>query len=325
MTYIPYSVYLKGSDRIHTYYALTKAEIECGTGNSQKHDGIHLSGSLEKGDTLDGPVEAWLVLRDDLKLYTRPAGPFYSGYTPLPGDHYVQLLGWTWYLWEGSIIYGYCCVQNNNSTDQTASLFVFTTIEDSIHFRAGNSPKNYIHTENLLIPQSDFCCFRTLDIHPFKVNESSYYFFVIEFAADNMNFTAKIEYHQNYVNTSDYSNSHKFQYNTHTYFKFPTGATHPTEYVAICRASDYFNLNKSTHPEAESLHINSRGTLHKWAPVFLLVLIVSTVGALIYCAACCCLFKLHHSCVVANLWTKSRQIFLKCIYSSRREYVNINH
>ena len=299
MLYVWCSIYLKGSDRIDTHYALTNAAIQCGTGNSQKHDGINLRGSLKGGDTLEGAIEAWVIRRDSLKLYTQTVGPFYSGYTSLPGNHYIQLLGWSVYLWEGSVIYGYCCIQNKNDTEQTASLFVFTSIDDSLNFREGNPPKNYIFNDKLNLPQGDSHCFTKWGEHPLKVKESSYYFVVVEFSADNMNLSAKIFYHQNSVNTSDYSNPHKFQHNTQTSFKFPTGVTHPKEYVAICRAPDYLN-NKSSHPEAESIHILSMGTPHKWAPVFLVVLILSICGALPFGAACCGLFayfKLHRSCV----------------------------
>ena len=317
MSYIPYKVYLRGSDSTHTYYALTNAAIQCGTGNSQKYEGIYLSGLRQRGDTLEGAVKAWLVRKHDLKLYNETVGPFYSGYTPLPGHHYVQLLGSSVYLWEGSLISGYCCVHNQKSTEQTASLFVFTTFEDSVQFQGSNPPKNYILTEKVNIPQADSHCFTKWGKNsPLRVKESSYYFFVVEFSADNMNFTAKIIYDQNSVNTSDYSYPHKFQYNTWTYLMFPTGVSNPTEYVTICRAPDYLAVNETTHPEAESIHIESWGALYWWRHAFLAILILSLCGVVVYGIASFSIL----------LWLRNLCILQACVrrcLPNRQDYVEL--
>ena len=262
MSYIPYSIYLKGSTEVQTHYASTNTTIDCGTGNSRTHNGINLEGSLQRGDTLDGVINAWLVRRDKLKLYSQKAGPYIDGYRPFPGDHTVQLSGWNVYLWVGSIISGYCCVQNENGTERTASIFLFTSFDDSLNFRSGGHAENYILTETLTIPQGYARCFSIFGPDkPLTINESSYHIFVVQFSANNMNFSSEINYLQNYVNTSDYSHPHEFQYNSQTHLQFPTGPEHPTDYIAICKAHV---MLEQVHLAAASIHIKSWRSQYWW-------------------------------------------------------------
>ena len=293
-SYIPYLIYLKGSTNVQTHYASTNTAIDCGTGNSRTHNGINLEGSLQRGDTLDGAINAWLVRRDKLKLYSQKAGPYIDGYRPLPGDHTVQLSGWNVYLWVRSIISGYCCVQNENGTERTASIFLFTSFDDALNFRSGGRAENYILTETLTIPQDSALCFTVFGPDkPLTVNESSYHIFVVQFSADNMNFSSEIDYLQNYVNTSDYSHPHEFQYDSQTHLQFPTGPEHPTDYIAICKALDYVTL-KTAHPEAESIHIQSWGSQYWWDTLYIVAVSITLFMCIYTAIACLCFCMLQY-------------------------------
>ena len=257
------------------YYVSTNTAIDCGERNSLRHAGIHLKGSLQAGDT-ESTISAWLINKHDLKFYSQNVGPFYDGYPLRPGDRTRMLYGWGVYLWIGSVISGYCCIHNENGTEQTSSLFLFTTFEDALNFRSGEPPKHYILTETLTIPQGDTRCFTKWGrTKPITVSKNSYYYFVVTFSSDNMNFTSVIDYTQNTVNTSEYSHPHKFKYNTETYLKFPTGHFHQKEYyIAICRV-----------PEAESIHIISWGSKYSWEVFFVILLIVSILGCSVFCVS----------------------------------------
>ena len=183
-------------------------------GNSNTHRGINLEGLQLGVDTLQGVFNAWLVRRDDLKLNSRHAGPFPYGYTLLDGERYVQLLGWSEYLWEGSVISGFCCVGNLNDTEATASLHLFTDDEDVDRYREGNPAQNYVLSETVTIPPGTEHCFTEWGRNrPFNVTKSSYHFFILKVSENNMNFTSEISLLQTYVNTSDYTDPHRFKYN----------------------------------------------------------------------------------------------------------------
>ena len=314
MPYIPYLIYLKGSIDVQTHYASTNTAIDCGTGNSRTHNGISLKGSLQRGDTLDGVINAWLVRRDKLKLYSQKAGPYIDGYRPLPGDHTVQLSGWNVYLWVGSVISGYCCVQNENGTERTVSIFLFTSFDDSLNFRSGGHAENYILTETLTIPQGYDRCFSIFgQDKPLTVNESSYHIFVVQFSANNMNFSSEIDYLQNYVNTSDYSHPHEFQYDSQIHLQFPTGPEHPTDYIAICKAPDYVTL-KTAHPEAGSIHIQSWGSQYWWDTLFIVTFSISLLM---------CVYTAAASFFVC-VWHAYKKQYLSNLNKSRDGYTSFN-
>ena len=284
MAYVtPYSIFLNDLDSEEVlYYNYNNTAIECGTKDSLKYSGIHLRGSMHNDDTLNDTINAWLIRKIDLKFYSQNVGPFYDGYPLRPGDHIRLLNGWGIYLWIGSVISGYCCIHNDNGTDQTASLFIFATFEDSLNFRSGEPPKHYILTETLTIPQGNTSCFKKWGRNkPVTVSKNSYYYFVVKFSADNMNFTSMIDYTQNTVNTSGYSHPHKFKYNTETYLKFPTGATNPTEYVAVCKApDDPISVEKS-------VHIKSWGSNIFWEAFFYFN--YNYIFPIVFCFWCSCL------------------------------------
>ena len=154
-----------------------------------------------------------------------------------------------------------------------------------------------------------------------KRSKNSYYYFVVTFSADNMNFTSMIDYTQNTVNTSEYSHPHKFKYNTETYLKFPACPTNPTEYVAVCKAPDYLTPDELEDPGAESIHIVSWGSRSFWEPVFIFLLLFSILGLLIISAVFLivwCYLKDRHFC--SHLRVKCAQMFHSRICSCcRRE------
>ena len=145
-------------------------------------------------------------------------------------------------------------------------------------------------------------------------------------SADNMNFTSEITVLQKYVNTSDYTNPKHFTYNSHTYFPFPRGVGHLTDYVTICQAPDYLSSNFSK-PEAESLHILSWGSPYPWQVVFPVITVLSCIlvfNALIISVALCIAWP--------YLKSKHRQkiVYCKCCilyclnFCSHNRFIRLN-
>ena len=267
VSYTPYHQYHYANGGTTTHYVLTNAVVQCGEGTSQRYRGINVKGSKETDDTLLGAFSAWLVPQHDLKLYSQQVGPFPDG-DSLTGVHYALLKGWRVYPWKGSNISGFCCVQNQNKTGQTASLHVFTSDKDVSRFQRNRSARSSIISETIDVPSSTERCFQTWGRErSLTVKKSAYHYFIVTVSADNMNFTSEITVLQKYVNTSDYTNPKFFTYKSHTFFPFPRGITHPTDYVVICQAPDYLSSNIS-RPEAESLHILSWGSPYWWQVAF---------------------------------------------------------
>jgi hypothetical protein len=286
LSYVPYHQHLHANGGTTTHYVLTNAVVQCGEKNSQRYKGINVGGSLKTGDSLQGTFNAWLVPRDDLRLYSKQVGPYSDGYS-LTGDHYALLNGWRIYPWKDSVISGYCCVQNQNKTGQTASLHVFSNDEDVSRFQHSGNARNPIISETIDVPSNTERCFQTWGKErPLRVEQSAYHYFVLTVSADNMNFTSEITILQNYINTSDYTDPKHFNYNSHTYFPFPNGIRHPTDYVTICQAPDYLSSNFSK-PEAESLHILSWGSPYPWQVVFPVLCYIFAIEAVIIFIALC--------------------------------------
>ena len=280
-SYIPYVHFVQVSNNGATHLALADAAVQCGRGSSDEHRGINLEGSL-KDDSLQSDFNAWLVNPDSIKLYSQNAGPFPDGYTLLNGQRYVRLLGWSEYLWKGSVISGYCCVGNLNNTEATASLHLFTDDEDVNRFREGKPAENYELSENVTVPpETEHCFTKWGENNPFLVTKSSYHFFILKVSENNMNFTSEISLLQNYVNTSDYTDPHQFEYNSHTFIEFPNDYSHPTEYLTICQT--YSNLDQAnlSHPDAESIHIRSWNSPYYWKYCFIISTVIGCVGLIL--------------------------------------------
>ena len=301
-TYLPYVKHLRGHQGSSTHLALSAAAVQCGSGNSLHYKGINVQGSLKSGDALQGTFSAWLVRRNKLKLYSKQIGPIPDGYL-LRDDRYALLNGWSTYTWEGSAISGFCCVQNQNNKEQTATLHIFVTDEDVKRYRDESNAKNYIFSESITIPTNEKHCFQKWGMDkPLEVDKSAYHFFVLHVSADDMNFTSEISLLQKYVNTSDYKKPKYFSYNNHTYLPFPRGFKDPTDYIVICRAPYYItssiDINK---PDVWSLHVCSWGSPYGWRVVFPVVSAIS--GA-------CFLMVLYitiASIVLCVMWLKQKK------------------
>jgi hypothetical protein len=279
VSYMPYHKYLQGNEGCTTFYTLTDAVVQCGGANSLQYEGVTVEGSFQGGDTLTGTFSTWLVREDNVTFSSQTQGPFPDGY-PLSGGDYVTLYGWKTYVWRGSIISGFSCVQNQNNIDQNATLHLFYDDQDMAHFKDTGIARNFILSETITIPANDQNCFRKWGKDaPFNVTKNAYHYFVLNVSSDNMNFTSEITVFQKSVNVSNYSDPQYFNYNNQTYFSFPNGITHPTEYITICRAPgpDYLTSNISK-PDATSLHIQSCAKPHVWLkPSFGLVTAVGSV------------------------------------------------
>ena len=284
LSYVPYEQFVRVNSDRTTQFVLTDAAVQCGGGNSDKYKSINVQGSLQGGDSLQGIIRAWLVPRDDVRLYSQQRGPFPDGYPLLDGQRYTLLLGWSIYLWEGSVISGYCCVQNQNDTDVNASLHLFTDDEATIQYRDGEPPTRYVLAETVNIKPGTTHCFTEWGKNkPYTVKKNSYHFFILHVSKDNTNFTSKITLNQSYVNTSDYANPHYFNYDNDTYFKFPNNYLHPTDYIAICQAPSYLDRSNISHPEAESLHMQSWNNPYLWKYYFEVLLIFGCFGLIPVC------------------------------------------
>ena len=108
---------------------------------------------------------------------------------------------------------------------------------------------------------------------PLTVNESSYHIFVVQFSADNMNFSLEINSATILTHTSSSTTVR------HTC----TGPEHPTDYIAICKAPLYV----TAHPEAASIHIQSWGSQYWWDIVaFIIFLFMSICASTASCGIC---------------------------------------
>ena len=277
-----------------TYYILGGAAVKCGEGNSGKHRGINLE---QQDDSLQGIFNATLVPRDDLKLYSKQAETFLTPCNYTTCGQYTLLNGWDRYLWEESEISGSVCVQNQNNTEATASLHLFTDDEATIRYREGEPPKQYVLAETVNIKPGATHCFTEWGKNkPYTVKKNSYHFFILHVSQDNTNFTSKITLNQSYVNTSDYTNSHYFNYDNDTYFKFPNNYLHPTDYIAICQAPSYLDRSNISHPEAESLHIQSWNNSYLWKYYFDVLLIFGCFGLIPACIGILIIIKICYFC-----------------------------
>ena len=323
---VPYHKYLNGDGASATYYILNDAVIQCGAGNSQYYKGINIAGSKHPRDTLMGDFVAWLVRRDEVKRYSRQLGPFSDGYTLTNGEHFAVLERWDAYLWEGSMISGFCCVQNLNTTEHTASLHVFTSDEDVMQFQRSGKAQNFVFSETLTIPpKAKYCFEKWRQDRPLHVKKSAYHIFVLHVSADNINFTSEITYNQIYVNTSDYRYEKHFSSSSHTYFPYLSGILHPTDYVTICQAPDSITTSNNTNitrPEAVSLHILSWQSLYTWRMVLPVITTLSGLYCIEAVVVVLCLLK-HQKIRICGIPKCCTLRYLRSC-TSRRQYDNIN-
>lgn len=283
--FTPWSVFYglyHRSEACATHYALANAVVQCGYGTSKYYQGIEIR--VSSGDSLQGTLRAWNVREDDLILYSRPIGPY--NIDDKLRSPYALLEGWDMYLWEGSVISGFCCVQSRNNDSQTAMLNVFLSEDDAFSFISseGNT-ENYIFSETIKIPRYDQNCFRNWGVdRPLRVKRSAYHVFVLHTSTDsNMTFIYNTTIIQKYVNVSDYENPRYFSHKSETYFPYPNGIGNPTDYVTICEAPDYVyqSISNTSSSDDYSTDIISCVTPYGWiTPVF--ATIAGICGVLLY-------------------------------------------
>ena len=285
LSYVPYSVHLRARADGVTSGVFSNEVIDCGGGNSFKYSGISIAGSPEKGDDFQGDFTTWLIPRQDLKLHSRKREPFPYGYPLVDGRHYVQLLGWSEYLWEGSVISGHCCVENlqTNGTNKNADLFIFTNDEDKNRYESGEPPENYVFSDTLTVPPGTEHCFTKWGGNKtFTVSVNAYHYFILHVSADGMNFSSKIWHEQRYVNSSDLTDSRSLTYNGHTFYHYPTTYTpgSGTDYIALCQTTSSFLTRGTTLLTTVSLHIRSWGN-PRWNTLFDVILGLGISGFLL--------------------------------------------
>ena len=324
-TFPVYIEMLKSDRDCATHYVLTLDSIQCGEVNSLRFSGIEIEGSLRTGDKLQGGMKTWLVHEKDLKLYSQPNPPVRDGaYVP----HHTHLLlnGWQLYTWKNSVIFGYCCIWNNGTTKQTASLYMFRNDEDVQNFKDGEGPSNAILSDTITIPPSRQECFKKWGTGaPFTVTHSSYHFIVVD-APANTTFSSNITVMQTVVNTSDYGAPHYFRYDNSTHFKVSGHLFSQNKYITICKAplyartlhqriviDDGFTL--ASQVGSESLHIRSCNEPQAWMkPTFLTLFAIGLGGLFVSCLLCIC------TCICQCIYHRDRLINLRKCSRRRRDY-----
>ena len=295
-----YSIKVEKDESCSTEYILTDGSVECGRADSLSYHKIKVTGLRENGDSLLGPMTAYIVKETDMEFNTKLHKPqMDGGEVIIPMRH--LLLGWGVYPWAGSIIYGYCCVTNNAATMQTATLHMFISDQETINFMNGGNAKNAILFDNIQIPPGREECFNKWGSEaPFIVTQNSYHFIVVDLPTQT-NFTSNITISQRVVSESHFSPPHYFRYNNDTNFILPNWPVFSqNEYVIVCKASTYqYNIEQSSEAKdysllserngtfiqslaprlgAESLHITSCDIPYHWMKlVFQIVLGLSAV------------------------------------------------
>lgn len=311
-SYLPYNHYLHGNEDIRYHHILENDTVPCGSGNSRQDEGITVQAVLTAEETLTGTFIAVVTPRDDLKLYSKQWGPYHMN-----GDFYyscyLELFISNIVLWIGSNVSGYFCIQNQNTTEQNATLYVFTSEDDADRFQTGGKPENYVLSDFITIPpsQTEYCFQQWDKGRPFIANTSAYHYFVIQVSSRNMTFRYNVTVLQKYPDINDYDNQKTFTCGSDdrtctqrpTYLPFQrTVTTSKTDFIAICKApldtaKHIFNLNHTNttyNLSAEAIHIRSKVVPHRWTKPLaiattalgILALIVLTVFLVVCCVAC---------------------------------------
>ena len=265
-------------------------------------------------------MKAWLVPKKELTLHGELQRPVRDG-ASITDRQPVLLNGWQIYMWKGSIIYGYCCITNNGTTEQTASLHMFTSDEDTVHFLNGQEARNVILSDTIRIPPGRQMCFRKWGIDaPFTVYRNSHHFIGVDVPA-NSAFSSNITVLQMTANTSVLGEPQQFKFNTETSFELSRHPFSANEYIIICQApSSFTNANLSdisaitdnrpisepgtemislaTRVGAESLHVDSCKEPYNWMgiafPISLGVgILLFIVIVAVFIAVCVCMCKCH--------------------------------
>jgi hypothetical protein len=318
-----YIIKLHRNEECKTEYIQSLDSVQCGEASSLQFSEIEITGKNNEGDTLQGVLQAWLVNKKHLKFYFEYQKPVidsgnFTDREPLP------LNGGQIYTWINSTIYGYCCIRNHGATEQTASLYMFTSDEDIINFIGNGGARNAILSDSIQIPpDGKEQCFRKWGPHaPFHVKRNSYHFIGVDFPA-NSSFSSNVTVWKMDVNTTGFKTPHFFKHDNSTQFPISFSLD---EYIVVCKAPLYKNAttplklvpNRVEKLGATSLHIGSCNKPHHWMKIVFpsslvigVILLFSTIAFFI---------------VVCVHWQKHRKRllnFCKCAKRHPPHYVHI--
>lgn len=259
-------------------------------------------------------MHAWLCREDELNFYSELHNPVIDGG---PVDYRIQVFlnGWQIYTWKGSVIYGYCCITNNGTTEQTASLYFFTNDSDVINFVNGLGARNTILSESLTIPPGRQECFNKWGTDaPYTVTRNSYHFIGVDVPPESI-YSTNITVDQTSVNTTNLGTPHYFKFNNGTEFRISKRLFWNENFVAVCEApsdialvEDANILNVSRNESAvvsslasmvgtQSVHINSCKLPYPWNRTSIIIVAVGIGGVfasiVTFVVKCYCMWKVH--------------------------------
>lgn len=325
--YVPYLTLLPRQAICSTNYVLATDDIQCGSANSFAYSAIRIEGNQQKGDHIKGLIEAWLTKKNNLTLYSR-LHPSIVIPANSKTRQQILLVGWQIYTWTGSVIYGYFCITNNDVIEKTAYLYIFTSDADAESFINDNKTTNPVLFDSITIPpEKDLQCFEKWGPgKPFEVSRSSYHYIGVDIPG-NSNFTYNVTVLQMFVNGSDYSDTHFFNYANSTTLSIastPNNLFIDEDYIAICKAPMCMSLKPfetqsvrtptTTASDlissygAVSLHLTSCNEPYHWRKIVFPALLGVGVPMLIltsglFLITCCCMRKFQdrlfiscHSC-----------------------------
>ena len=287
-----------------TSYLVTGGTIACGQVNSLQYGRIKLSGERQSDDSLLTSIKAWNVRQNELDLYSSPHPPIFDrGHTISHTRHLLN--GWNIYLWEGSVISGSCCISNNGSTEQIASMKIFISDVDAITFMDGGEASNTVLSDVIRIPPGLPQYFdKWGSDSPFNVTHNSYHFIVIDLP-ENLSFVSNVTVLQQTVNTTDYATPHYFQYSNSTDFALSEKPFSDVEYVAICEID-------TTAQVGDAIHVKACSEPYVWMKLvfissLVLGLLIFVVSILHFVCMCVYVCKLHRD-----------KLFFPCKYYRHR-------
>ena len=306
LTFASFGVYetkLSRSTQCQTNYILMNGSIECEAANSLHYGTITVNRSTQTSDIILGTMQAWLVRKQELKFYLEPQQPVISSGRATDREQ-VLLNGWQTYMWKGSIIHGYCCITNNGTTEQTASLYMFTRHEDILNYLLGKGARNAFLSDDITVPPGTERCFRKWGSNdPLTVYHNSYHFIGVDVPA-NSSLSSNITVLQMTINPNDYGEPHNFTFDTGTTFTLSERPFSSNDYIVICQAPSsltavYLDIEHVPTDNAlrtvlksfasKGLYINSCKEPHQWMEITFVIFLNIGVWLLnIFCCCCCC-------------------------------------
>ena len=251
--------------------------IECEAANSLYYDTITVNSSTQS-DIILGTMQAWLVRKQELKFYLEPQQPVISSGRATDREQ-ILLNGWQIYMWKGSIIHGYCCITNNSTTEQTASLYMFTTHKDILKYLLGEGARNVVLSDDITVPPGTERCFRKWGSNaPLTVSHNAYHFIGVN-VPSNLSLSSNVTVLQKTVNPNDYGEPQNFTFGTGTTITLSERPFSSNDYIVICQAPSsvtavYLDIKHvptddelGTVLKSKGLYINSCKEPHLWMAI----------------------------------------------------------